>query len=190
MKYAEFSAEGLPTAFYSEDIHGPLMREVFGEMVLVEQEDEDGGRFLVPDLSVSPNPPLLGMEPNPDCMIPDQAIPITDEQWREFIENPGRRKWVNGAIEAFTPPLPDPGSPYRPLKPYQFWGAVRAADYEGDLHAWVAAIADPVEKGVASAMLEFSLEFRRDHPLMDQARIALNMSEQELDTLWLWGLTL
>lgn len=84
----------------------------------------------------------------------------------------------------------EPESPYLPLKPYQFWGAVRATGNEQPLKDWVAAIADPVQQALASAMLEYSLEFRRDHPLMEAARIELGMSETELNDLWLWGLTL
>ena len=83
-----------------------------------------------------------------------------------------------------------PASPFLPLKPYQFWGAVRATGHEQDLADWVADIADPVQRGIASAMLEFSLTFRRDHPLIEAARIHLGMTETELNDLWLWGLTL
>lgn len=90
-------------------------------------------------------------------------------------------------IPAYEPLEPNP---FLPLKPYQFWGAVRATGHEIDLHAWVDTIADPVQKGIASAMLEFSLEFRRDHPLIEAARIHLGMTETELNDLWLWGLTL
>lgn len=90
-------------------------------------------------------------------------------------------------IPAYESPAADP---FAPLKPYQFWGAVRATGHEIDLHAWVDTIADPVQKGIASAMLEFSLEFRRDHPLIEAARIHLEMTETELNDLWLWGLTL
>ena len=92
--------------------------------------------------------------------------------------------------ETYAAPLATAPSPYQPLKPYQFWGAVRATGHEIDLHGWVDTIADPVQKGIASAMLEFSLEFRRDHPLIEAARIHLGMTETELNDLWLWGLTL
>lgn len=95
--------------------------------------------------------------------------------------------------EQFTPPDSETGppiSPYQPLKPYQFWGAVRATGHEAALRAWVAAIEDPVQKGIASAMLDFSLEFRFDHPLMEPARLHLGLSPQEFQDLWLWGLTL
>ena len=81
-------------------------------------------------------------------------------------------------------------SPFLPLKPYQFWGAVRATGHEQALKDWVTGIEDPVQQGIASAMLEYSLEFRRDHPLIEAARVHLEMSEGELNDLWLWGLTL
>lgn len=103
-------------------------------------------------------------------------------EW-EFDEDGNR---VN-TIPAYVPPE---ANLYLPLEPYQFWGAVRATGHEIDLHAWVDTIADPVQKGIASAMLEFSLEFRRDHPLIEAARIHLGMTETELNDLWLWGLTL
>lgn len=90
-------------------------------------------------------------------------------------------------VPPYVPPEPNR---FQPLKPYQFWGAVRATGHEIDLNAWVDTIADPVQKGIASAMLEFSLEFRRDHPLIEAARVHLGMTETELNDLWLWGLTL
>ncbi|MBA8843685.1 hypothetical protein FHW02_001737 [Ochrobactrum sp. RH1CCR137] len=36
--------------------------------------------------------------------IPVGVIEITDEQWREFVDNPGQRRWVNGAVVEYTPP--------------------------------------------------------------------------------------
>lgn len=54
MKYAIFSEQGLPQAFYSKDIHGNN--------------------------------------------IPKEAIPITDEQWLEFINNQRQRAWINNQI--------------------------------------------------------------------------------------------
>lgn len=37
--------------------------------------------------------------------IPADAVEITDEQWTEFIDNAGRRKWVEGEVVAFEPSL-------------------------------------------------------------------------------------
>lgn len=35
--------------------------------------------------------------------IPAGAVKITDEQYREFIENPGLRRFSNGAVETYQP---------------------------------------------------------------------------------------
>ncbi len=40
--------------------------------------------------------------------IPEDAIEITELQWREFIENPGLRKWVDGEVVVVEPSLPPP----------------------------------------------------------------------------------
>ena len=38
--------------------------------------------------------------------IPAGSIEISEAQWRELIENPGFRKWVDGEIIAVDPPQP------------------------------------------------------------------------------------
>ena len=81
-------------------------------------------------------------------------------------------------------------SPFTPLQPYQFWTAVRATNHEADLLTWVANLQDPLEKASASSMLEFSLEYRREHPFIGIAGQVLGMTAEELDTLWLWAKTL
>lgn len=72
------------------------------------------------------------------------------------------------------------------LEPDRFWFAVRAADYEAELRAWVAGLNDPegpdydpVAWAWASAKLDFSKHFERDHPLVEAARCAIGMSEVE-----------
>jgi len=39
--------------------------------------------------------------------IPVDAVEITEEQWRDLIENPGFRKWVDGEVVAVEPSQPD-----------------------------------------------------------------------------------
>jgi hypothetical protein len=82
------------------------------------------------------------------------------------------------------------------LEPDQFWFVVRAAGHEAELRAWVAALNDPgtaeqpnptydpLMWAAASAKLDFAKFFERDHPLVEAARVALGMSETELDDLW------
>ena len=43
--------------------------------------------------------------------IPAGAIQITEEQWLEFINNQGLRKWENGEVVEYTPPPPEPVIP-------------------------------------------------------------------------------
>ena len=90
-------------------------------------------------------------------------------------------------IPAYVPP---PVNPFTPLQPYQFWTAVRATNHEADLLTWVANLQNPLEKASASSMLEFSLEYRREHPFIGIAGQVLGMTAEELDTLWLWAKTL
>ena len=93
-KYATFDSDGFPTAFYSEDIHGDRERPVYGD---APEPSEDNPQ---------PERPIVGYEPNPNCLIPADAIEITDEQWREFLANPGRRKWDDGEVVEYDPPPP------------------------------------------------------------------------------------
>lgn len=73
------------------------------------------------------------------------------------------------------------------LEPDQFWGVLRATGYEQPLRDWIAAIEDPIQRGFVSAKLEFAKYFERDHPLVEEARLALGVSEIELDDLWKFG---
>lgn len=38
--------------------------------------------------------------------IPTDAIEITEDQWKEFLNNAGRKKWVDGKIVDYTLPAP------------------------------------------------------------------------------------
>lgn len=122
-----------------------------------------------------------------DATFDGLRVTVPDEPANRHRQMISDWEAAGNTIPAYVPPV---GNPYLPLKPYQFWGAVRATGREQSLKDWVAAIPDPVQKGIASAMLEFSLEFRRDHPLIEAARVHLEMTDQELNELWLWGLTL
>lgn len=91
-KFAMFTEDGLPKSFYSEEIHGNRMRTVYGDLPEPTEENPE------------PVAPVIGEEPNPDCLIPAEAIEITDGQWREFIENNTHRKWENGQVVPYEPP--------------------------------------------------------------------------------------
>ena len=103
-----------------------------------------------------------------NCVWTDPAARVT---WASF----------SAAYQvASTPRLPD-------LEPDQFWGAVRAFGYEEGIRAWVAGIEDPVARGFLSAKLDFAKHFERLHPFVEEARLALGLSDEELDSLWIFA---
>ncbi|MDI6834496.1 MAG: DUF4376 domain-containing protein [Rhizobiaceae bacterium] len=90
MKFATFDTSGNPTTFYAEDVHGERLRPVYGE--------------ADPETGIAP---VIGEEPNPDCLIPAGAVAITDAHWLELLTYPGQRRWDGAAVVVYTPP-PEP----------------------------------------------------------------------------------
>lgn len=76
---------------------------------------------------------------------------------------------------------------YPNLEPDQFWGVLRATGHEQPLRDWINSLEDPVQQAFVSAKLEFAKHFERDHPLIEEARLALGIPEEELDALWKYG---
>jgi hypothetical protein len=70
--YATFDAEGRPTGFYRELTHGRKLLPV-GRMVQTDNLRE------FPKV-------VYDMVPNPDCKIPEDAVLITREQWRGYVD--------------------------------------------------------------------------------------------------------
>lgn len=46
---------------------------------------------------------LVGGGPNPNTLIPLDAVGITDDQWEELLEFQGMRRWVDGEIVEYEP---------------------------------------------------------------------------------------
>lgn len=91
-KFAIFNNDGLPTAFYSEDVHGSYMRPVYGPVPMATEEE------------ANPVARIIGEEPNPESMIPTNAIKITDAQWADFLDHQGERRWDGSAVVVHVPP--------------------------------------------------------------------------------------
>ena len=88
MIYATFDQNGLPTGFYSEEVHGPLKLPIYGP------PGDDGVK------------PVIGERDNPACMIPREAIAISEAHWQEFQENQGKRRWDGSQPMPYTPAPP------------------------------------------------------------------------------------
>jgi len=105
------------------------------------------------------------------------------------------RPWGNAVPDANAPRLPN-------LEPDAFWFVVRATGHEQQLLDWVASLNDPgpeeapnpnyseVEWAQVSAKLQFAKFFERDHPLIEDARMVLGFTPEELDALWMYGASL
>lgn len=186
MKFARFTAEGFPAAFYSPDIHGPRMRPVYGPVPEPTAENPH------------PTAPVIGEEPNPDCLIPADALEISDAVWRDLVENNARRRLVDGEIIPFEPPpppIPVPGA----ISDRQFahglarrliisrpealafvqTGAIPAA-----LQAIVDGIADEDERFEAELLISGATSFQRQHPLTDAIGAAYGWNAEAIDDFW------
>ena len=62
--------------------------------------------------------------------IPSEAIEISDEQWQEFINNSGRRKWLNGQVVEYTPPPIEHPEPVIVVSSVTLWERMTDAEAE------------------------------------------------------------
>ena len=62
--------------------------------------------------------------------IPADTVEITDEQWQEFIDNQGLRRWSDGTVVTFEPPATEPDEHVAIVFPADLWR--RATDEEAE----------------------------------------------------------
>ncbi len=89
--FAEFDQDGFPVAFYSEEIMG-FKKIIIDEKITYDDEGEITGIT-----------PVIG--DNPNCKIPISAIELNDDQYDEFLNFSGLRKWENGTVVEYDPPI-------------------------------------------------------------------------------------
>ena len=124
--------------------------------------------------------------------IPANAVDITEDQWRDFLEHAGQRKWENGEVVTYTPPPPAPVFP--PLSARQFWQAALAIGVkEEDLIADIANkdspfyIADEEERESVLIDIKKATSFARDFPLLEKMAKVNKIPDAQLNTLWTWA---
>lgn len=163
-KFMMLGGDGFPTAFYSDDVHGARERPVYGDA----PEPSEDNPF--------PARPVIGSEVNPDCAIPASAVEISDEQWDEFISNNGRRKWVDGQIVEYEPPVLPPVIPQSASR----LGLIRAFKEQGvwvNVKAMIAADVDVQEEWDAAT------EIRRSDPITQGMIAVLHLTDAQVDAL-------
>lgn len=185
MKYAVFDESGFPLGFYAEDIHGARMRPTFGPAPEPSEEDP------------YPVPPVVGEEPNPACLIPAGAVAITDEQWSDFVDNQGRRKWIGGQVVVFDPPAPPAPVPTS-ISDRQFFqqlaiddviseAEAEAAVATGTIPAEMLALIDDLPEAQrfgARMMLKGATVFERHHPLTVTIGQLYGWEDEQIDDLF------
>lgn len=83
------------------------------------------------------------------------------------------KRWGN-ALPSDT--LPD-------LQPYQFWAVLELSGYKNALDNYVNGLHGQA-KVIARAKLDKAVTFRRDNELVEAARIAIGLTDEQLDQLW------
>lgn len=109
---------------------------------------------------------------------PAEAIEITNEQWLDFINNSGQRKWVDGEVVEYTPP-PSP-EPITVVNKLDLWS--RMTDEEADQ---VGAAMDTQPFRVRK-IFESANTYRADHelwPLLVQIATSLFGEERAAEIL-------
>ncbi|WP_235889927.1 hypothetical protein [Brucella haematophila] len=107
MIFAVLDDNNVPKGFYRDDVHGSRNRPIYGNTPEPTSDDP------------YPVAPVIGEETNPDCRIPVEAIEITEAQWRECLENSGRRQFIKNddgeyQLVEHTPPEPEPDATVLP----------------------------------------------------------------------------
>jgi hypothetical protein len=133
--------------------------------------------------------------PNPDTMIPIEAVEITDDQWQELLGL--RYRWDGEKTVEYTPP-PQPEPVPSTISDRQFFQQLAvgglitesealAAVQTGTLPAALVAFIDqlPAEQQFPARMLlTGATSFERAHPLTDAFGSMYGMNGEQVDQLW------
>lgn len=102
--------------------------------------------------------------------VPVGVIEITEEQWLEFVDNSGLRRWDGSKVVEYTPPTPEPEPVVTILPAVTLWERLTEdeADQVND-----AMATQPVR---TQRIFTTVNTFRSDHelwPMLEQIAIAL-----------------
>ncbi|WP_454622784.1 hypothetical protein [Brucella anthropi] len=97
--------------------------------------------------------------------IPENAVDVTEEQWSEFIENQGARRWRNGQVVEYSPPVIEQPEPVIIVPAVTLWERLTEAE------------ADQVNEAMATQsfrtrqIFRTANTFRSDHELWPLLKI-------------------
>lgn len=115
--------------------------------------------------------------------LPEGAVEITDEQLNEFIEFNGLRRWENGQVVMYTPPVqpvPTPPITRRQLRLTLVRNGIPLAAVD----AAIAAMPEGLPKEEALIEWADASTFDRNHPTLLLIAAVLNLTEAQVDAMW------
>ena len=145
----------------------------------------DGQPGALPDFLVE-----LEIEKRPDPTY-DYATQTLESRAFADLAN---FKWVQESyirdltqqeIDQRKPKLPDTCSP-RQLRIALIQNGISPSVVD----AQIDGISDPVQKEIASAEWEYALEIKKEHPLVGMIATSLNLTEQQVDDIFVLAVTL
>lgn len=150
------------------------------------------GRYLV-DGQPGPLPDFLvelTIEKRPD---PSYDYATQTLEYRAFVDLPNF-KWVQESyvrnlsqqeIDQRKPKLPDKCTP-RQLRIALIQSGISLATIENQIDS----ISDSVQREIARAEWEYALEIKKEHPLVDMIAVNLNLTEKQVDDIFVLAVTL
>jgi hypothetical protein len=150
------------------------------------------GRYLV-DGQPGPLPDFLvelEIEKRPD---PSYDYATQTLEYRAFVDLPNF-KWVQESyvrnltqqeIDQRKPKLPDTCTP-RQLRIALIQSGISLATIENQIDS----ISDSVQREIARAEWEYALEIKKEHPLVDMIAVNLNLTEKQVDDIFVLAVTL
>ncbi|KAA0970797.1 hypothetical protein FPY71_09995 [Aureimonas fodinaquatilis] len=115
-------------------------------------------------------------------MVPDGAVELTEDQWREFIYHSGLRRWDGEKPVEYVPPAPEP----IPVTEVTMRQAKIQLSRAGILTQADAAIQSmPGQQGEEARIeWQYATTLRRAHPLVDALGSQLGLSVEQIDELF------
>lgn len=138
-----------------------------------------GEAFMIYVSAIYANPEKT-MVTGTDANGATETVPVDHTVFRCPDDGPAAFVRNGGTIADYVAPE----APMPSLEPWQFFAMLDLSGKRADLEAFINAMGEPA-KTVAKSKLEHSSAFYRDNDLVLAAQQALNLTDQELDELWI-----
>lgn len=112
--------------------------------------------------------------------VPPEAFEITEDQWQEFIDNPGRRRWADGEVAPYEPPPVEPPFP-SVVSASQAKIALFNAGYLDDVEAVVAA--HPYR--IVQIWFTDANTWERGNPYVQAIGAEIGLTDEQMDELFI-----